>query len=157
MLESLITKDARADVEKERRHGIHGLAHCFKVAQLGVALAISEGLDPVVPLLFGLYHDCRRENDSCDPEHGPRAAALALYHFREGTLMITPAQLDLLVVACRDHTKGLSSDDPIISACWDADRLDLPRGNIQTKPSYLGTNMARELAEYQLDFYNGEL
>jgi hypothetical protein len=41
--------------------------------------------------------------------------------------MLTPEQLRLLRRACATHTHGITSDDPTIGVCWDADRLDLRR------------------------------
>ena len=41
--------------------------------------------------------------------------------------MLTPDQLHLLRRACATHTHGITSDDPTIGVCWDADRLDISR------------------------------
>lgn len=156
MLKDLLSKEGINEVYAGERTGCHSSRHWFKVAQLGVILAESEGVDPVVPLLFGFYHDCRRENDGYDPEHGHRAALLAMSHHQKGWLKITADQLATLMFACEHHNKGTTDeDDKTISACWDADRLDLPRVGIQTDPKFLGTNTAKVLAKYQMDFYNG--
>ncbi|CAM0028323.1 hypothetical protein VPHD148_0139 [Vibrio phage D148] len=155
-LENLLSAEGRNEVYAGERTGCHSSRHWFKVAQLGVLLARVSGGDPVVPLLFGFYHDCRRENDGYDPEHGHRAALLAHSHFQKGWLKIEPSQLDLLMFACEHHNKGsVDKEDPTISACWDADRLDLPRVGIQTDPEFLGTDAAKSLAMYQNNFYNG--
>ena len=77
--------------------------------------------------LFALLHDSMRENDGRDPQHGPRAAAFAIELHAEGLLGTTPAQLETLRFACFEHTNGLVTTDPTVGACWDADRLDLPR------------------------------
>lgn len=156
MLNDLLSKEGRDEVYAGERTGCHSSRHWFKVAQLGVILAESSGADPVVPLLFGFYHDCRRENDGFDPEHGHRAAVLAHSHFQKGWLKISIDQLNLLMFACEHHNKGsVDLDDKTVSACWDADRLDLPRVGIQTDPKFLGTDAAKVLAKYQEDFYNG--
>lgn len=82
-----------------------------------------------------------RVNDGHDPGHGRRGSALA----RElaGALLLEPAQLDRLTAACDGHTDGLVSDDPTVGACWDADRLDLPRVGIQPEARLLSTAAAR--------------
>jgi hypothetical protein len=41
------------------------------------------------------------------------------------------------------HTDGHITDDPLVGACWDADRLDLPRVGIAPDPRYLSTQAGR--------------
>lgn len=72
---------------------------------------------------FALLHDCRRVNESTDPEHGQRAAQYALTL----ALDLRPDQLALLTQACARHELGEVTRDPTIGACWDADRLELSR------------------------------
>lgn len=155
MLNQLLTEEGRKEVYAGERTGCHSSRHWFKVAQLGVLLAESEGVDPIVPLLFGFYHDCRRWNDGEDPDHGHRAALLALEHHQKGWLNISGDQLSLLMFSCKHHNTGATDDDMVISACWDADRLDLPRVGIQTDPKYLRTKLGISLAEHQYGFYYG--
>lgn len=156
MIRDIMSTEALFEVFKGERPGCHGSAHWFKVAQLGVLLAESSGGDPVVALLFGMYHDCRRENDGYDPDHGARARALILSHYNSSYLKISEKQLERVMYACDDHTKGYVSDCPTISSCWDADRLDLPRVDTQTEVAYLGTKAAKLLAMHQEDFYHGD-
>lgn len=53
--------------------------------------------------------------------------------------------LALLVEACRTHTGGRIPAHPTVMACWDSDRLDLPRiHGIQIRPEWLGTAAARD-------------
>jgi uncharacterized protein len=124
---------------------IHGELHWRTVGANGLWLAEPlDGADTHVIFLFALLHDSMRENDSVDPQHGPRAAAFALELHAEGLLGTTPAQLETLRYACFEHTNGLVSDDPTIGACWDADRLDLPRVHIQPDPARFSTARAHE-------------
>jgi uncharacterized protein len=121
---------------------LHGLEHWKQVGHNGLALAAeTDGADADVVLLFALFHDSMRLNDGHDPDHGRRGSALA----RElaGSLPLEPDQLDLLAEACDGHTDGRVSHDPTIGACWDADRLDLPRVGIQPDPGLLSTVAAR--------------
>jgi uncharacterized protein len=53
--------------------------------------------------------------------------------------------LEILIVAIKDHTAGYVHDDPTIAVCWDADRLELPRVGITTRPDYLGTDTAKNI------------
>lgn len=111
----------------------------------GLALASSNGAaDHALAFCFGLLHDARRENDSFDPDHGPRAAALAAELRAEGALELDDLRFGVLVEALHDHADGRISDDPPIGVCWDADRLHLPRVGVQPDPRLLSTAGARE-------------
>jgi uncharacterized protein len=57
-------------------------------------------------------------------------------------------RFELLYEACRLHTDGLTTGDPTLLACWDADRLDLGRVGIEPAPHRLGTDAARELIDW---------
>jgi uncharacterized protein len=124
---------------------IHGELHWRTVGANGLWLAEPlDGADTYVIFLFALLHDSMRENDGRDPQHGPRAAVFATELHSEGLLRTTPAQLETLHYACFEHTNGLVSDDPTVGACWDADRLDLPRVWIQPDPARFSTARAHE-------------
>ena len=124
---------------------VHGDLHWRTVGRNGLWIADSHaGVDTTVVFLFALLHDSMRENDWVDPEHGPRAAVLARALHAEETLTIASAQLELLTYACDEHTNGLVSDDPTVGACWDADRLDLPRVGVMPDPELFSTDVARE-------------
>lgn len=121
---------------------LHGVAHWEGVGQNGRALAAEiDGADAEVVLLFALFHDSMRLNDGYDPDHGRRGSDLA----RElaDLIPLGERRLDLLVAACDDHADGLVSPEPTIGACWDADRLDLPRVGIHPDPELLSTGAAR--------------
>jgi uncharacterized protein len=124
---------------------LHGLAHWERVHENGVALArVTASADSEVVRLFALFHDSMRLNDGHDLDHGRRGSALA----RElaDILPLEPWQLDRLIAACDGHTDGFVSDDPTVGACWDADRLDLPRVGIQPEARLLSTAAARARA-----------
>jgi uncharacterized protein len=124
---------------------IHGELHWRTVGANGLWLAEPlDGADTYVIFLFALLHDSMRLNDGIDPEHGPRAAALAVELHAEGPLGTTPAQLETLRYACFEHTNGLVSTDPTVGCCWDADRLDLPRVHIQPDPARFSTARAHD-------------
>ena len=124
---------------------IHGELHWRTVGANGLWLAAPlGGADTFVIFLFALLHDSMRENDSVDPGHGPRAAAFAVELNAEGLLGTTPGQLETLRYACFEHTNGLVSSDPTVGACWDADRLDLPRVGIHPDPARFSTPRAHE-------------
>lgn len=124
---------------------IHGELHWRTVGANGLWLAEPlAGADTHVIFLFALLHDSMRENDHVDPGHGPRAAAFAGELHAEGLLGVTAAQLELLQHACFEHTNGKVSSDPTVGACWDADRLDLPRVGVTPNPALFSTERAHE-------------
>ena len=126
---------------------IHGELHWRTVGANGLWLAeLLEGADRHVIFLFALLHDSMRESDGHDPNHGARAAALASELHAEGLLGLTSTQLELLQHACQEHTNGFVSTEPTVGACWDADRLDLPRVGIRPHPSYMSTAYGRSKA-----------
>ena len=124
---------------------VHGPAHWSRVENAGLELARETGADETVVRLFAILHDSCRLNDDKDLGHGPRAADML------GTLIgilltIDPKRLVLLEQAIRHHTDGLTSDDPTIGTCWDADRLDLGRVGKQPKERYMSTEVGRKRA-----------
>lgn len=125
---------------------IHGPGHWRRVERFGVRVAELEGAAPealVIVRLFAVFHDCRRDNESWDPEHGLRGSRMAETlrgkHFELGD-----EDFERLRYACAHHTGGMVSDDPAIGACWDADRLDLMRLGVTPNRKLLSTAAARE-------------
>jgi uncharacterized protein len=126
---------------------LHGEAHWLAVATTGLDLAAETGADPQVVFAFGLLHDTRRENDSRDPGHGPRAAAFARELHRDGDLPLDAERLELLCLALELHADGHVSAHPTVGTCWDADRLHLSRlgHHFVLDPNLLSTAAARTL------------
>lgn len=91
--------------------------------------------------LFAILHDCKRENDSYDPEHGVRSANLIKLYYKN----LSEERLKKIVYACEQHNNGLISDDPTIGVCWDADRLDLCRVGITPDATMLSTDAAKQM------------
>ena len=125
---------------------IHGADYWERVALAGMELAKeTAGADPLVVWLFAGIHDSRRLSDRYDPHHGRRAAVLA-NELRDGGLFsVTDEQMELLEHALQSHAAGHVSKDPTIGACWDSDRLDLPRCGIAPDPTLLSTEAAKKL------------
>lgn len=135
----------RAD---RRDSHLHGEEHWRCVAATGLDLVSDDG-DRLVVFAFGLLHDTRRENEGRDPDHGRRAALFARELHSDGLLAVTAAQLELLCFACDLHADGQTSTDPTVGACWDADRLHLPRVGFVVDPRLLSTAAARELGRVE--------
>ena len=127
------------------RESIHGDGHWKRVANFGRLIAEKEGLNERVLILFGYFHDSQRLNDGRDPEHGPRAAQYVADFPRE-LLGLTDGEINQLIMACHYHTHECATDDPLIRACWDADRLDLSRIGILPDPDRLFTQTAKNIA-----------
>ncbi len=123
-------------------HGIHGWSHWVRVGENGLRLAALTGADPAVVAAFALVHDIERCNDDFDPGHGPRAA-LVVDELGPELLPLGETQRELLRVACRLHTDGLTEGEVTVQTCWDADRLDLGRVGIRPHPERLCTTAAR--------------
>ena len=121
--------------------GIHGLRHWERVRENGVYLAKHSGGDLLVVELFAYLHDCCRESDGSDPEHGARAAEFA-ESLRGDRLAIDDDRFELLRYACEHHDKGLLSENPTVGSCWDADRLDLGRVGRRPNRKFLSTKRA---------------
>jgi len=130
------------------REGIHGPSHWLRVERNGLFLTQDNGGDPLVLSLFAFLHDVCRYNDFFDPHHGPRAAKWLHEMVADGELTLDDETLRLLSQAIEGHTLGKVSPDPTIGACWDADRLDLPRVGKKVRPRFLSTQRARDLLSH---------
>jgi uncharacterized protein len=127
--------------------GYHGVVHWSRVFENGQRIAELNGGDSEVVQLFAAFHDSRRVNEHRDHNHGLRGAELA--NSLRGTLVhLDDDRFDKLFEACRLHTDGLTTDDPTLQACWDADRLDLGRVGITPAPHRLCTDAARSLLDW---------
>lgn len=127
---------------------IHGVPHWDRVAA-NARLLISRmetGASLNVTTWFAYLHDCMRDSDNADPQHGPRAADLARVLWQDGKLPLEPDEFGQLYVAIRDHSMGLQSGDLIVRICWDADRLDLPRVHTRPDPARMCTTIGQKLA-----------
>lgn len=125
--------------------GIHGAPHWARVRLNGLRVAQHTGATIEVVEYFALLHDCRRQHDGRDPDHGRRGAELA--HSLRGSLVLLPdSDFERLHYACVHHSAGLTEADVTVQTCWDADRLDLGRVGIRPHPSRLCTSAARSPA-----------
>ena len=124
--------------------GYHGIVHWARVLENGRRIAHANGADHEVVKLFAIFHDSRRINEDDDEGHGLRGAELA-QSLRGSLVHLDDERFDRLFEACRLHTEGLTTNEPTLQACWDADRLDLGRVGITPSPERLCTDTARSL------------
>ena len=130
--------------------GYHGVVHWARVLENGLRVAELNGADRDVVSLFAIFHDSRRVNERRDDDHGLRGAQLAKT-LRGSLVHLDDDGFEMLFEACRLHTDGLTTGEPTLQACWDADRLDLGRVGITPVGHRLCTDAAREI----LDWANG--
>lgn len=123
----------------------HGPKHWTRVEAGAVRLARSTGADLLVVRLFALFHDCARQNDEDDPEHGRRAAQFLAGH-RARLFELNDERFALLREAIAYHADGTTHQNATIGTCWDADRLDLTRCGIVPSPQFFSTEAGREEA-----------
>lgn len=124
------------------RKGVHGVAHWQRVQENGLKIAKRNGANTDIIRLFSFLHDCCRESDSSDPDHGPRAAQFTRDLWKEHI----SGEVDLfekLLIAIRDHTSVIHCNDLDIATCWDADRLDIGRVGMKPQKQYLNTVVAK--------------
>ena len=121
------------------KDSIHGPSHWKRVERHGMDIAKINGGDKDVIELFSILHDSQRKTEGRDLEHGPRAVKFCI-NIRNEYLKLTDKQFNKLCYACNYHTAGMISKDETIGACWDADRLDLPRVGIIPDARYMSTN-----------------
>lgn len=126
----------------------HGRLHWENVERNAVFIGSkTANVDMEVIQIFAAIHDCKRQDEGTDPEHGDRSASFAKELFERGLLPITDGQLKKLQYACKYHQKEKRSNDPTIGTCWDADRLDLYRVGIVPLASYFSTDAGKELLQ----------
>lgn len=123
-------------------YGLHGVSHWTRVVENGKRLAPETGADLQVIELFAVFHDARRVNEEIDDGHGARGATLAT-ELRGKCFEIDDERFELVLIACRAHTAGLTEGHPTVQTCWDADRLDIGRVGIIPDPDYLCTDPAK--------------
>ena len=157
-MSSLITKRLVEFARREFRldwDGIHGAPHWSRVRHNGLLLAAHTGANARVVEYFAFIHDLGRENDYQDPEHGFRAAAIAV-NIAGDLIDVSADELELLTEACCGHSDGHLLADVTVMTCWDADRLDLGRVGIRPDPMRLCNEAARS-AELLAEAYKRSL
>jgi len=123
--------------------GDHGITHWARVRANGLLLTPLTGASSHVVELFAFFHDAARRNEGEDSGHGARGARLAK-QLQGQFFDATPEEMDLLGLACRQHSDGRVKGDATVLTCWDADRLDLGRVGIKPLARLLCTAAARQ-------------
>jgi uncharacterized protein len=117
----------------------HGHEHWRRVERHALELARKTGANQKFVRLFAVLHDCCRQNETDDPQHGQRAADLA-DTLRGKYFDIDDGSMQNLRYALIHHDRGETCRTNVdIGTCWDADRLDLIRVDILPLPSFFST------------------
>lgn len=126
---------------------IHGAPHWARVARNGKILAGALNVNPAITEWFAFLHDSCRLNDDDDPDHGPRAAEFATTLRSTLITELDVVEFRQLLQALDGHSYGYVKGFPnAVRACWDADRLDLPRVGIRPDPQRMSTKPGAEMA-----------
>lgn len=126
---------------------IHGINHWKRVARNARLIAESVDVDTEITDLFAYFHDCKRENEHRDPDHGQRVSDYLIYLWRQGHIPLKQDRLLILCEAVSGHTHVRFHSNPTIAACFDADRLDLGRCGVQPNPDYLNHDVSKRLID----------
>ena len=140
---SMVIRRAKERFSLSRR-SVHGIGHWQRVHENGIRLSAVTGADRDLVHLFSFLHDCCRETDFSDPDHGYRAAEFTESLVEEAVITLEQERLELLLEAIREHNNGTRHRDPTIGTCWDADRLDIGRVGFRPQPRFLSTKAARD-------------
>lgn len=129
----------------------HDIEHWEVVERNGMLLAKYDAdINLKVVRYFAYLHDSCIENEYGEIEyleHGKRAAEFC-DEIRDTYLSsFSDEEFSLLRRACEFHTTELSLGDITIDACFDADRLDLPRVGIQPIASKMASPKGKEFAD----------
>ncbi|MBR6699655.1 MAG: hypothetical protein IKL71_06525 [Bacteroidaceae bacterium] len=128
---------------------VHGIGHWKRVERNGLLLATEE-VNVKVVRLFAYLHDHKRLDDGWDMEHGQRAAE-NLDNIRQTLLAgLTDEEFGMLRRACMEHSITQRTGIPTIDACFDADRLDLPRVGYRPDPARMASELGALYAKYDV-------
>ena len=126
---------------------VHGMEHWTRVERNGLLLA-TEDVNVNVVRLFAYLHDHKRLSDGWDLEHGQRAAE-NLDNLRHTLLEgLTDEEFGMLRRACMEHTITERTGVPTIDACFDADRMDLPRVGYMPDPDRMASALGAAYARH---------
>ncbi len=122
---------------------IHGFNHWRTVKKNALYLSQLNDGDPDVISHFAYFHDCMRVNEQRDDGHGMLGGKYALKN--KELLELYDDQLNILYKACSGHTGGRNPSNDTIACCWEADRLDLRRVDIEPDIQWFYSDAAKEM------------
>ncbi|RPI63023.1 MAG: HD domain-containing protein [Planctomycetaceae bacterium] len=148
-LQAMLSRIEAAFVGKLRYYdsGLHGLSHLREVALLAGEIAAESGADVESAMVAGFLHDCGRMNDNGGNLHAIDSAKLA----RPLLIELFPhIDTDKVCHAISTHADGLTTDDLLAGALWDADRLTLKRLGMIVREDLLSTPAAKQMLKKRI-------
>ena len=121
---------------------LHGLSHLREVALLAGRIAAESGVDVETVVVMGFLHDCGRMNDGGGNDHAIDSARLARPLLRQ---LFPHLDADKVCQAIAAHADGGTTDDLLVGALWDADRLTLERLGRTVREDLLSTPAAKRM------------
>jgi uncharacterized protein len=121
---------------------LHGLSHLREVALLAGRIAAESGVDVETAVVMGFLHDCGRINDGGGNGHAIDSAKLAHPLLRQ---LFPHLDADKVCQAIAAHADGGTTDDLLVGALWDADRLALERLGRNVREDLLSTPAAKRM------------
>lgn len=112
----------------------HNIKHWNRVYKISKFISSHYNIESDIFKYFALFHDVGRKDDDHNFEHGEDGRKLAIKYRKY--IDLNDDEFEKLIYACKWHTKPLDINnklykDKIVTICWDSDKLDLVRLNIQ--------------------------
>ena len=126
---------------------LHGLSHLREVALLAGKIAAESAVDVETAMVAGFLHDCGRIDDGGGNVHAIDSAKLAHPLL---TRLFPHLDADKVCRAIAAHADGLTTDDLLVGALWDADRLTLERLGRIVRESLLSTPAAKRMLKEKM-------
>lgn len=114
---------------------VHGVNHWSRVYYYGHLLSKNHSIDLEIIAYFSIFHDSKRICEHEDPEHGYNGAEF--FKKLESIIHLKPENKEIIYEACSKHNYQEQTNIKEIGVCFDADRLDLWRVDIQPYNRYL--------------------
>ena len=121
------------------RSSLHGIGHLREVALLAGEIAIRMGQDLEAAMVAGFLHDCGRVDDAGGKQHAIDSAGIARPVLER---CFPHLNANRICDAIARHADGETTDDPVASTVWEADRLTLSRLGREVREELLSTPAA---------------
>lgn len=121
---------------------LHRLSHLREVAMLAGTIAAESGVDVETALVAGFLHDCGRKDDGGGNVHAIDSVKLARPLLAE---LFPHLDADKICQAIGGHADGMTTDDLLVGALWDADRLTRERLGMTVREDLLTTPAAKRM------------
>jgi putative nucleotidyltransferase with HDIG domain len=118
------------------------LSHLREVAILAGRIAAESDVDVETAMVAGFLHDCGRMNDGGGNVHAIDSATLTRPLL---TQLFPHLDTEKVCQAIAAHADGSTTDDLLVGALWDADRLTLERLGRTVREDLLSTPASKRI------------